>query len=245
MRSWGLGLIALILGGLIAGALVWPQPMVAPGPLIPVHRLIAKDCFACHAPFRGASAERCIACHKTTDIGVRTTKGVALVSNNRRVAFHQSLSRPVCMACHSDHSGPALIMTRRQGFAHELLRPAVRGHCAACHRAPATPLHATAGRNCAQCHTQKGWKPATFDHARRFALTGPHRTSCGSCHTGGDYGRYTCFGCHEHQPAQIRFRHAREGITNLENCVRCHRSASGEGESGEGGERGGKGRDDD
>jgi hypothetical protein len=242
MRRWGLWLIALILCGLIAAAFVWPRQMVAPGPLIPAHAHLAKDCFACHAPLRGASAERCIACHKITDIGVRTTKGVALDPGNRRVAFHQFLSQPDCMACHSDHSGPALVKTQRQSFAHELLRPAVRGQCATCHMAPATALHAKAGSNCAQCHTQKGWKPATFDHARLFALTGPHNASCVTCHIGGNFNRYTCFACHEHQPDQIRARHAREGITNIENCARCHRSGSGE---GEGGERGGNGRDND
>jgi len=245
MRRWGLILIALNLCGLIVLAFALPHLMIAPGPLIPAHAQITKSCFACHAPFRAASAERCIACHKLADIGVRTTKGVAISPNDRRVAFHQSLSQPDCMTCHSDHSGPAPVKPKRQSFAHELLRVEVRSQCAACHRAPATAIHAKAGSNCAQCHTQKAWKPATFDHAGLFALTGPHNNSCETCHTGGDYSRYTCFGCHEHQPDQIRARHAREGITNIEDCVRCHRSASGEGEGGEGGERGGNGRDND
>lgn len=250
IRRWGLGLIALILCGLIACAFIWPQQMLAPGPVIPAHAHIAKACFACHAPFRGASAERCITCHKITDIGVRTTAGVTLGSRNRRAAFHQFLAQPDCMACHSDHRGPAMVKPRRPSFAHELLRPAVRGQCAACHRAPPTAIHAKAGNNCAQCHTQQGWKPATFDHARLFVLTGPHNTACATCHTGGDYSRYTCFGCHEHQPDQIRAWHAREGITNIENCVRCHRGASAEGEEGEregggGGERGGNEREGD
>jgi hypothetical protein len=148
------------------------------------------------------------------------------------------------MACHTDHSGPQLATPSRQRFAHALLKPELRGQCATCHRAPQTPLHAQSGKNCAACHSQTAWKPATFDHRRFFALTGPHKASCSTCHLGGDTSRYTCFSCHEHQPAQIRAEHAEEGIRDIENCVRCHRSGSGEG-GVEGGREGREGGDDD
>ena len=46
-----------------------------------------------------------------------------------------------------------------------------------------------------------------------------------TCHTGNDYSRYTCYGCHEHTPAKIRAEHQEEGISNFTNCVECHRSA--------------------
>ena len=46
-----------------------------------------------------------------------------------------------------------------------------------------------------------------------------------TCHTGNDYSRYTCYGCHEHTPAKIRSEHQEEGIRDFENCVECHRSA--------------------
>jgi hypothetical protein len=232
----GLLLIAINLCMLIGIIFVWPQYMVAPGPLIPAHAAIAKDCFACHAPLQGASAARCISCHKIADIGLRTTAGVALGTG--RAAFHQSLSQPDCMACHTDHSGPALVRRPGPSFAHDQLRDTVRQQCARCHRAPPTVLHAGAGANCAQCHKQTAWKPATFDHARLFALTGPHAAACTTCHIGGDHARYTCFGCHQHQPDQIRARHAREGIGNTANCVRCHRGGAGGDRENEGHGRG-------
>ncbi|MES1994579.1 MAG: cytochrome c3 family protein [Pseudomonadota bacterium] len=240
MRRWGLILIALNLCALIVLAFTRPHLMVAPGALTPAHSAITRDCFACHVPFKGVSADRCTACHKVADIGIRSTKGVPLEAGKRRIAFHQSLAQPNCLACHSDHSGPQLVKASQTSFAHELLRPDVRGLCASCHRAPPTALHAQAGSNCAQCHTQKGWKPASFDHAHFFALSGPHNTSCATCHVGGNFSRYTCYSCHEHQPDQIRAKHAEEGIRNIDNCARCHRSGSGEG-----GERERGGRDDD
>ena len=78
-----------------------------------------------------------------------------------------------------------------------------------------------------------GWTPATFDHSRFFKLEGDHKVACVTCHVNNVYTRYTCFGCHEHQPAEIRARHAEEGIRNIDNCVRCHRGGAGEGEGGE------------
>jgi len=242
MRRWGLWLLVAVLAGVIALTFVRPQQMVAPGPVIPAHRAIAGNCFACHAPLRGVSAQRCMTCHKLTDIGIRTTRGVALKSGGTRVAFHQALSEANCMACHSDHTGPLLLKAAQHSFAHTLLRPDVRGQCAACHRAPDTPLHAQAGSNCAACHSSKAWKPATFDHTRFFALTGPHKAACTTCHIGGNTSRYTCFGCHEHQPDQIRASHAEEGIQTVSHCAACHRSGSGEsGEGREGGGEGGRG----
>ena len=240
IRRWALWLIAANLCGLIALAFIFPQQMVAPGPLIPAHAGFANNCFACHAPFRGVSVQRCTACHTLAEIGIRTTTGRLMRNDGDAVAFHQSLTEPNCLACHSDHSGPKLVKATKQRFAHSLLRPEVRDQCATCHRAPKTPLHAQAGTNCAACHTQAGWKPATFDHSRYFALIGPHKAACATCHTDGNFTRYTCYSCHEHSPARINAIHAEEGIRDIANCVRCHRSGSGEGGEGrEGGERGG------
>ena len=55
-----------------------------------------------------------------------------------------------------------------------------------------------------------------------------HNTTCVTCHTGNDYKRYTCYGCHEHTPAKVRAEHEEEGIRDFENCVECHRSADEE-----------------
>lgn len=40
-----------------------------------------------------------------------------------------------------------------------------------------------------------------------------------------DYSRYTCYGCHEHTPDNIRREHIEEGIRDFDNCVECHRNA--------------------
>ena len=100
-------------------------------------------------------------------------------------------------------------------------------------------LHKQLRGNCAQCRKLDAWKLATFDHARFFPLDGDHDATCVTCHIGNVHQEYTCYGCHEHTPANMQAKHREEGITeDLQNCVRCHRSASGEPEGKGKAERG-------
>ena len=68
-----------------------PIPLRGPGCVYSkwcdaAHEEIATDCFACHAPWRGASAARCVACHKVPDN-----------------ALHRKLSGG-CTQCHSQNA---------------------------------------------------------------------------------------------------------------------------------------------
>jgi len=85
------------------------------------------------------------------------------------------------------------------------------------------------------------WKPATFEHAKFFELDKDHNATCITCHFDNDLSRYTCDGCHEHRPSNIRRKHEKEGIPDFENCVKCHRNARDEPEGR--GPEGGTGRD--
>ena len=225
-RGWVLALIALNLLVLVALAFVYPHLMVSPGALSGGHAELGADCFACHAPLRGAASDRCIACHALPDIGLRTTKGVPLPRPSVKASFHQDLVEQDCMACHSDHEGPKLTQRSRKPFSHSLLRATTRDRCETCHAAPTDSLHRQIKGNCKQCHSQQHWKPATFDHDKLFLLDRDHDTKCVTCHTNDDYSRYTCYGCHEHRPDKVRAEHLEEGIRDFENCVECHRSAS-------------------
>jgi hypothetical protein len=285
-QPWIWLVVVANLVGLIALAFVYPSAMVSPGALVPAHAELEDKCGSCHAPFRGASPDRCVQCHSMTDIGVRTTRGAPvefLTERTISASFHQELTEQNCAACHSEHGR---LIERR--FSHALLRPAARGQCATCHASPTNELHRDLRMSCSQCHTTEHWSPATFDHAslpsatlarcqschsaptdsfhrqntaactqchstqrwspstfdhrRFFVLDGAHEAACATCHTNNDFTRYTCFGCHEHTPENIRAEHEEEGIRNRDDCVSCHRSAEGEG--GEGRE-GGRGEEDD
>jgi hypothetical protein len=212
----------LVLVGL---AFIYPHLMVSPGPLVAGHTGLATDCFACHSPWRGADSGRCMQCHARADIGLRTTQGLPVPRRSVTTSFHQDLIEQDCMACHSDHQG---LRPARRPFSHALLQASVRERCQSCHAPPADSLHRQIRDNCAQCHAQVAWKPATFEHDPLFRLDRDHNAACVTCHTGSDFSRYTCYGCHEHQPARVRAEHLEEGIRDFENCVDCHRSAQEE-----------------
>jgi predicted AlkP superfamily phosphohydrolase/phosphomutase len=151
--------------------------------------------------------------------------------------FHQKLVSQDCLACHSDHAGVKRF--RRQGrFSHALLNKETREQCQDCHKSPTDSLHQQITGNCSQCHSQDKWVPATFDHNKYFELDRDHSAKCVTCHVRNDYQRYTCYGCHEHTPGNIRSKHIEEGIRDYNNCVECHRNAN------EDDIRGGNGGDD-
>ncbi len=237
-RRWMLIVIAVSLIGCLALVFIYPHQMVAPGPLIPAHASLETDCFACHAPLRGASAERCIGCHTVADIGLRTTKGAPIARAKAATPFHQGLTAQTCMSCHTDHTIPALTTLSRTGFEHGLLNPAIGDNCASCHVAPATLVHNGVTASCGQCHGQASWKQASFDHTKFFALDRDHNVPCATCHTTNDRRQYTCYGCHEHTETKIRSKHVREGIANFTDCASCHRSAHGDRREGSKGREG-------
>lgn len=235
---WLVWIIAANLLALVALAFVYPHLMVSPGPVIAAHAEIGSDCFACHKPWRGAAAALCVECHAPADIGLRTTQGAVIVraatEPRLKSSFHQDLIEQDCMACHTDHRSPRLAQQGRQRFSHELLRPGARQQCESCHQAPSDKLHRTITGDCQACHRQDAWKPATFDHNRHFVLDRDHDVECVTCHKGTDYRSYTCYGCHEHTPANIRAEHEEEGIRDFEHCVECHRDPGVEPDKGAG-----------
>ena len=224
MSPWLKIILAINLVALAVLTFAYPHLMVGPGKLIPGHRALDTDCFACHVSFVGVSSPKCVACHKTADIGRLNTKGVPLAKPLTSTPFHQELRVQDCVACHSDHAGVKRYHLKGN-FDHSLLKAETGQQCQSCHRSPGDALHKQISGNCGQCHSQSAWTPATFAHDKLFVLDGDHNASCVTCHVRNDYSRYTCYGCHEHTPANIRRKHLEEGIRKFDNCVECHRSA--------------------
>ncbi len=216
-------IVAVNLAALVLLAILSPHLMISPGKPIAAHAEFATDCFACHTPFIGSTPSKCIACHKTEEIGIKTTKGLAIDREDKNVAFHQELIEEDCVACHSDHKGVQAFRPIGQ-FSHQLLQPNVEKQCDGCHVNPGDPLHQKIEGSCNSCHTQERWTPATFEHKKYFRFDKHHRTDCKSCHIENDYSTYTCYGCHEHSRSKIREEHVEEGIYDYEICVECHRS---------------------
>jgi len=227
-RSWILAVIAANLAAPITLVFLYPEAMISPGRLSPAHSDPPVACAACHLPFRGATAEKCMGCHAVATIGLKTSRGQPLARTRPGPAFHQALTTTDCLACHTGHAGPRLSHLSGPRFSHDLLKPGIRPLCATCHVPPDNALHRGVQGNCSSCHTPRAWTPATFDHQRFFPLTGPHNARCATCHTGGDFSRYTCFSCHEHRPDQVLAEHREEGIRDIRDCARCHRGGRSE-----------------
>lgn len=207
--------VFVLFAAALAGVLQAPELWIDPGGLLKGHAKIEGECSKCHTPLLGPSNEKCIACHKPAEI--RSKK-------KSRVPFHQNLKEKSCTACHTDHLGPDAAGATRE-FKHDLLEQSVLASCQECHTKPTDTLHRNVVANCGTCHSNTAWKPATFDHARYFRFDRDHPPDCKTCHTEGDYKRYTCYGCHEHSERNVRKEHLEEGIRDFQNCTRCHRSA--------------------
>ena len=208
---------------LVLLAIFYPHFMISPGKPIDAHAELATNCFACHTPLIGSRPDKCIACHKVEEIGLKTTKGVSIDKEKKNVAFHQKLIEEDCVSCHSDHKGVQAFRPISQ-FAHKLLEPTLQEQCDSCHSSPHDEMHQKSKGNCGTCHSQDAWTPATLDHDEYFRFDRDHDTECVTCHIGNDYANYTCYGCHEHSRSKIREEHVEEGIRDYEQCTECHRS---------------------
>ena len=106
--------------------------------------------------------------------------------------------------------------------------------CADCHEDP--EVHAGEfGLRCDWCHDTTAWSPAQLtEHIFRLDHGEQGEIACETCHTGA-YVAHTCYGCHDHQAAEMVEIHAREGIEQLEPCGECHPTGV-EGEAGEAGD---------
>lgn len=242
MRRWILPVVLLNLLILIALVFVYPQLMVSPGPLRPAHAKLTTDCFACHSPFAGASAERCLSCHALKDIGLRTTAGAPLATG-KWPAFHQQLASARCMDCHTEHQNTTLgQVVARPAFSHELLNDSVRSECKTCHQPPDTAVHANTTLACSQCHDTNDWRPSSFDHRLLAQADLQHCATChmpptndlhkgvgdacGSCHqtaawkpTTFDHGRFFALeGVHDTPCATCHVNHRYDTYT----CYGCH-----------------------
>lgn len=227
---WLPGLIAANLVALLALAVAYPQPMISPGPLIPGHAQLEKDCFACHAPWRGAASERCEKCHRLADIGIRTTQGVPVAQRKLKMSFHRELIEQDCIACHTDHAGPRLAQRPGKRFSHSLLRPTVRQGCGECHAAPSNAIHRDLTAGCSKCHSTDGWRPASFDHS---LLSQEELQRCQGCHKPPDDRLHRpikgyCHQCHRPQHwTPATFDHERFFVLDRDHnvdCSTCHDS---------------------
>ncbi len=166
-----------------------------------------SQCVDCHTPadptfmhdHMALFGEDCLSCHEGT--GNMTNFDHALVWP---LAGQHALIE--CTACHVDH----------------VFRD-TPDECVACHAEP--EVHTGLfGPDCIACHTAQAWLPARLtQHTFPLDHGDEGEVACATCHP-STYTEYSCYGCHEHNPAETEQKHLEEGISRpeLPNCVQCH-----------------------
>jgi len=196
------------------------RPIATPKKRVAFHQeLRERDCVACHSEHQGVIPYRSLRSFSHELLGESVREKCSSCHDRPEDQLHHQLGEN-CGQCHNQEKWkPAT-------FSHASLTPTELKQCEGCHQAPGDALHQRVTGGCDQCHSQQRWKPATFEHGNYFELDRDHQAECATCHPRNDYRQYTCYGCHEHSPANIRGEHWEEGIRNFENCVECHRSGN-------------------
>lgn len=180
-------------------------------------RTAQSGCFSCHqkdyqatrAPNHVAAGfpTTCESCHRPGDATFQA--GVNHASFFPLVGVH---AQQTCTACHGSGVYQGTPTT-----------------CAGCHitlyNRTTNPNHAAAGfpTACDNCHrnTDTSWNQATFNH--RFPITsGPHRTACMNCHTGGNFQTFNCLNCHQRAETDGHHRSVAGYRYDSLACYSCH-----------------------
>ncbi len=166
-----------------------------------------RDCSGCHAEpelHKGQLGTLCQSCHVASDWKiVRTGHDIP---TPRFGGAHDGLA---CVKC---HPGGRLL-----GGTSQL--------CITCHRGDDIH-HNTLGPRCGDCHTQRSFAGAHFEHTRvGCELTGVHRLlPCADCHVGGNFVALatTCAACHRAQAKIGAARGGPVGHASFGTCADCH-----------------------
>lgn len=165
-----------------------------------------QTCNGCHRQddrHKGRLGEKCETCHNAG--GWRDTAAF----NHDRDTRYALKGKHRAAKCESCHTGASL---------HD--KPATS--CVGCHRAD-DKHGGTLGTQCANCHVERGWREARFDHdTSTFQLRGKHRdVECSDCHRDPKSYKGTpteCVACHR-KDDKHRTRYG-------DRCATCHTAAS-------------------
>lgn len=172
-----------------------------------VYRVAPTACVGCHRKddkqHRGRLGEKCETCHTAKD-----WRDVGAFQHDRDTKYALR-GRHRGAKCESCHTAAAV-------------REKLPTACIACHRAD-DKHGATLGTGCGDCHGERSWRDAKFDHELSvFKLRGKHRdTDCRDCHR--DPKAYkgapqACIGCHRKDDTH-KDRYG-------DRCASCHTERS-------------------
>jgi hypothetical protein len=239
----GGGIVIYLLLIVVAFALLAPiavfaqgiESVIAPGKLIEGHAKLENECKECHVKFdRKAQSTLCAGCHKEVAVDMKNKTG-----------YHGTLKPQACNVCHTEHKGRTekIASFDTKKFDHTQTDFLLKGKheplaCVKCHEANKKYRDASQqcngchkkddthkgslGPKCADCHTEKNWKEARFDHSTtKFALEGKHvDVKCTECHKLNKYKDTPkeCYACHKKNDDSAKGHKGQYG----QKCETCH-----------------------
>lgn len=207
------------------------------------HNAVQKFSLAHHAQDYAGAAIACTGCHiqsndpattLSTDLAACTTCHAA--HDPTFMQNHLVQAGPNCLECHDgrdrmsafDHAKIFVLDGQHAGLICRDCHTGGFGEnsvsdCVHCHAEP--PIHAGYfGLKCQDCHTGQAWSPARL-LLHHFPLDhgAAGQVACQTCHP-SNYITYTCYSCHDHQPADVSDTHLAKGIApdELQDCAACH-----------------------
>lgn len=228
---------------------------ISPGELANVHSQLEglSNCTKCHELGEKVSNAKCLACHTELKVRIDQNKGYHISTEVKgkqcatchndhhgltfkivrfdKDKFNHNLSgykltgahtRNKCEDCHK-----AAFITDKKIRAKKFTYLGLKTECLTCH---ADYHQRTLSSNCANCHNDEKFVPATkFDHNKaKFKLTGKHeQVACADCHktsvqNGVKFQVFkgvkssSCSNCHK-DPHENKFG---------QNCADCHNNES-------------------
>ncbi|MBS1494988.1 MAG: class III cytochrome C family protein [Bacteroidetes bacterium] len=225
-------IIFILITGLVVWAVIeYPKQMVNPGDLIAGHQKLSNDCYSCHRPFWGISNDKCITCHKISEIG-KLKNSTDSNSKKDKSLFHENLTSQNCASCHTDHMG-IKPDTKLSNFKHDLLSTDIKNNCSDCHTKPSDKLHIPLSSSCNNCHVTTGWKQSVkFNHDM---ISGADKNNCITCHQkpGDSFHQGlldNCNKCHTtNKWSPANFNHSSYFLLDKDHnakCNVCHTSSN-------------------
>lgn len=210
-----------------------------------VHATVADQCVLCHEGNYTDSPNTCVECHQESYFAT-------VNPDHEQLALSTS-----CEECHTAQPNwePALFPVHNDFYALNGAHAAIANDCVLCHNNDYNntdntcyachtadynqtndPPHQSAQfpTDCASCHTEVSWEPATFNHdALYFPIySGKHNgewNTCTDCHTNpSNFAVFSCIDCHEHNQPDMDDEH--QGISDYvyesSACLSCHPDGS-------------------
>lgn len=196
------------------------EKALMPGDLVQGHAKYENECNKCHSRFdKSAQTQLCLDCHKDIAADI-----------NNKTRLHGRTNEKTCRGCHTEHKGrnAQLGIVDKAAFDHGRTNFQLKGahkearvKCGSCHAEKVkyrdTPKLCNdchqkddqekghkggLGKQCENCHSEKNWKEATFDHEKtKFPLAGGKHAEvkCSGCHLNKVFNNAStdCYSCHK------------------------------------------------